>query len=238
MNERPAFGYTLTNLPLESVGATWVERDNQYTIDQSGDATDTAFAAAPQTAIQHEGVQRRAKALAESTPRTRNQRGWEQFDAATREFLTVLDLTTEELPQRVKLLWEKLVALATYIDQDNDLRARPHDAMEPLPPDLRRAFSELLVLAAPFVRGFPTARALDEEAGAFLRQLNLHAPTRAFLIKARDEGLVRTEDADAELAQLAAGERGDGQAHKASARGVASGRNLFSTITRGLGNAP
>ncbi len=212
-------------------GAIWVVRDHErLDIDTSSAASDVEAAARPEVAARHESVKRKAATLAETLGhRFDNRRGWEAFRPAIEELRRVAECDTAELPSRIGELYDAMVSVASFIDQDNSIGKDPASLFEALPPDIRRAVTDLAATGAPFVRTFPSARATDDEAGAFLTRPEILTPARQLLAVTEEKSLITGAAAAHIRAELTTAERGGFQAQKAGNRALGTLRNLVST---------
>jgi formylglycine-generating enzyme required for sulfatase activity len=210
-------------------GATWVTRDNAVLdIDTSPASTDIEAASRPDVADRHEGVKRKIATLGRTLgQRLDNFRGWEDFGPAVDELRRTTDCSTADLPGRMVRLYDAIVSVASYIDQDNSIANDASSLFEPLPPDIRRSLTDLIASAAPFVRAFPSARATDDEAGSFLTRRELFHPAQTLLNLAEARNLIAPEAASLARAELGVASKEGFQAQKAGNRAVGSLRNLI-----------
>jgi hypothetical protein len=109
-------------------------------------------------------------------------------------------------------------------------KATATNSIDPLDPDIRRAFSDLIRVAAPWIRRFPTARKLDDEAGQFLTRSEQYDDASSIVTAAEEAAIITTADAKLMRGIIYAAKRGGFQGHKAGARGVWSSKNLASAI--------
>jgi hypothetical protein len=198
----------------------------------AGDESDEEVAADVQTAQLHGQLRRRADEFQERCAGIEENLGWvgEGFEEAVNRFAGSLAGETAELHRTIALLYDHTVELGSYLDFDRDLRTRGAGNQSPLDPNLRRAFESLIRAAAPFVRRFPTARMLDDEAGAFLARAELFEPAQAFVRQAGERAVISPEDVQELLALLCAHTRAGDLAHKAKSRGFLSVRGLLAGI--------
>jgi hypothetical protein len=196
-------------------------------LDPAGNETDDAAAADPITRQLHEAARRHAATFLPFAVRLANTPGWIGIDDAARWLREELAPATNELPARLGLIYDAVLVLAEFLDQDNRLRHKPDASADPLEPETRRALETLIRIAAPWVRHFPTARAIDDAPGAFLARPNLLLPASDFLSAAARETLIpeATRDHLAILAKAVA--HGDFQRRKAQNRFIGTAKNLI-----------
>jgi hypothetical protein len=123
-------------------------------------------------------------------------------------------------------VYDATIELASFLDVDSDLRQRPGSNISPLDPITRRGFLDLVRTAAPWIRRFPTACALDDETGAFLLRRDLYEPSLAIVESARQTDLISSEDRALLKGLLSAIEREGFPAQKAGNRGIQSAKSL------------
>ena len=97
---------------------------------------------------------------------------------------------------------------------DNVRNARVASAVDPLDLDIRRAFVDLIRVAAPWVRRFPSARQLDDDAGAFLARPELYEAAVPIIEAAEGSNLISEIDARLLRAVIRAAERGTSRARR------------------------
>ncbi len=160
-------------------GATFETTGERLAIAWSADPTDERAAHDPTTQQLHQQVRDKARRFALSAKGLDNQPGWRGIGASTERLLSYTDGDTPRVAQRIGDVWSVVVELGSFLDLDNQLRAKRDSSASPLDPEIRRVFADLIRTAAPWVRLFPTARKLDEESGAFLTRRDLLAPAEA-----------------------------------------------------------
>lgn len=225
-NPRPWVN-TLAAIPESPLGNKWTERGDRLEIDPRGNDTDDAAALDPVVCQLHEAVRRKAIAFAKSMAGIEEQLGWTGVEGAIERFRAVVDVDTLEIPSRIATVYDATIEFASFLALDNDLRKRFQGNVTPLNPIARREFEDLVRTAAPWIRRFPTACALDDHTGAFLLRPDLFEPAIAVVDGAGQAAVISTEDRDRIRALLSAVERGGFPAEKAGTRGVLSIRNLI-----------
>ena len=214
-------------LPQARLGGKWVEAGDHLTVDVSGDISDAAAAEESTTQQLHEGVRRKAISFADVAKRLDNQVGWNGIASASRRFADGVQCETKDIPKKIGAVYDATIELGSFLDLDRRLQQDRTSSANPLDQDVRRAFTDLMRTAAPWVRRFPTARELDDEAGSFLTRHELYEPSGQIVTEAARTEVISENDAELLRALLAAANRGEFQGQKAGARGYQSTRNLL-----------
>lgn len=215
-----------TKLKQNSLGNTWIETGTSFTINKGGDETDVAAANDSVTQQLHQSIRKKTVKFADKCKGIDDKIGWSDFEDAVQQFVTAIDIETAEVPDTIAIVYDTTITLASFLEQDNDLREAPVGNMGPLDADVRRMFVDVVRTAAPWVRRFPTARELDDETGKFLTNKDLFEPSRSIIADAGESGLISQGDRDLIISLLAALERAGLPAQKAGNRGFLSARNL------------
>jgi hypothetical protein len=222
----------LANLPEVPLGNKWIESGNRLVIDPRGQETDDAAARDPVVCQLHEAVKRKARAFATAEAGIDERLDWTGFDGAIQRFLAAVDVDTSTIPSQIASVYDATIEFASFLDVDSDLRLRPGSNISPLDPMTRRGLLDHVRTAAPWIRRFPTACALDDETGAFLSRRDLYEPSRAIVECARETDLISAEDRALLKGLLSAIEREGFPAQKANTRGILSAKNLtYAAIT-------
>jgi len=217
----------LALLEQRKIGARWVEQDGRLRIDPSGSETDLGVARDTLVRQLHEAVIRKAIAFADIAIRLDNATGWQGIAAASRRFSDGVKGPTEEIPEHLGKIYDAILELGSFLEQDLRLQRDPLQSADPLDPDVHRALSDLIRTAAPWLRRFPTIRELDDETAAFLTRRDLLSPATEIIEAANAEKLVSSADKDIVVALVQAAERSsEFQGQKAATRSVHTVRNL------------
>ncbi len=226
LDEQRPWSNTLANLPEVPLGNRWVESGNRLAIDPAGQETDDVAARDPVVCQLHEAVKRKARAFADAEADIDDRLGWTGFGDAIQRFLAAVDVDTAAIPSRIAAVYDATIELASFLDVDSELRLRPGSNISPLDPITRRSFLDLVRTAAPWIRRFPTACALDDETGAFLLRRDLYEPSLAIVEGARQTDLISADDRALLKGLLSAIEREGFPAQKAGKRGIQSAKSL------------
>jgi hypothetical protein len=213
------------------LGARFVKGDGILVIDPSGNESDIVAANDVQVLQLHDAVRRRARQFRETAIRMDNKEGWRHFGAAAQLFNDAVDRETTDIPGHICTIYETLVNLGSYLEFDQRIAEFPSpQELDALPEDARRELTELIRIAAPWIRRFPTARSLDDEAGAFLTRRELYESSSSIFDIARRSGIISENDAKLLRALIEAARRGEFQGQKAGARSIWSSRNLVTAL--------
>ncbi len=221
----------LETLKQTRLGAKFVQQGNRLTIDPRGDESDVVVSHDTVMLQLHEGIKRRAREFSEIAKRVDNLIGWQGLGAAAVQFREAVECATEDVPDRIGLVYDSTISLGSFLDLDARLRkSSDRTNADPLDLEVQRAFIDLIRAAAPWLRRFPTARMLDDEAGAFLsRTEHFEAAARIVQI-AESTSVILRQDSELLTAVVDAGRRGAFQGEKASARSIWSSKNLVTAL--------
>jgi len=190
--------------------------------------SDIEAAARHDVAQRHASVLHKQRVLVNTLgDRLLNAQEWAGLATIAATFGSDIERPTADLPGNLSKIYDGIVSLAHFVEQDNAIRADSGSMFDPLPPDIRRALADLITTAAPWVRSFPSARGWDDEAGSFLTRRELFVPVRRFLAVAREEGQIESATEASVTAMLPVAEAGDFQGQKAGNRAVGLTRNLI-----------
>jgi hypothetical protein len=212
--------------PQTTTGVQWVERNDQLAIKSLGTAADAAVAQELLSMQLHTAVRRKSKDFAEMARRLDNQAAWKGIADASKRFAERVDCESESIPDRLGFIYEAVIELGSFLEQDQRLAIEPDPIFDRLDVDIRRIFGDLIRTSAPWLRLFPTIRELDDQLGAFLLRPELLSAAAAVIPIAQHERLVAPIDAEILLALKDAAERGEVQGRKARTHTVHSVRNL------------
>ncbi|MDN2581393.1 hypothetical protein, partial [Aquibium sp. ELW1220] len=216
----------VASLSQDPLGNTWSEIQSQFKLAQSGTAEDIEQARTPIVGQLHAGIQRRIRDFAPIARRVEDEHGWENFVASFDRLSDALSGSISDIPGRIGTVYDVAIEFSSYLDQDDDLRKYPKGNVSCLDPERRRAFENLVLAIAPWLRRFPTARSIDDETGNFLGKL----PDRLLaieLINAAGEASLISESDRRLLVEILTILRERGHiSTKASVRGAHTARNL------------
>jgi hypothetical protein len=230
--EPPEWAQPIIALPDQPNGFIFRELDNQLAITASGHETDFGAGRDPVTRHLHAEAARRASEFAAIGSKLDNQTGWRGMGLAASRLSSLLAQEPEAAAGRVVELWADVVELGSFLEQDNAIRSGQTSFAEALDPEMRRPLESLVTVASSYVRRYPTAAALDMEAGAFKTGQDLVPQARAIVESARQTGLLNKIDAKALDAVLDTAERSDVQGAKARTVGVQSSRNFAGSAAK------
>ena len=222
-------GETVAQAEPDPAGAIWIVQGNQLAMDRTTRPTD-ATAAADRLRQQLQAAIRVAAAdLAGPAERLANTRTWGGLSKTATAFLAVVDGNPLLMPDRLGEAYALLLRLGRFLDTDIRVQRDKAACDEPLDADIHGLLIDLVRTAAPWLRGFPTVAAWDDEAGKALVRPDLFQPAREFTRIAREQLAIPARDS-AEMELLAAAaDPEDYQGQKAGNRAVGDTKNLMLT---------
>jgi hypothetical protein len=218
--------------PPSTLGARFEPTNQQLKMQPVGSADDAEVAAQPQTQQLQLEVRRKALAFSDVAFKLDNAIGWGGIGKGAKAFSDLVALECHIVAGDLATLWGLAVELGSFLEQDNDLRTNGGGNASPLDPEVRRPLADLVRTAAPWVRRFPSAQQLDDEAGAFLARTEYLEPARHIFDRAGEQELISEADRRTLIALVEAAKRGEFQGQKATARSHGSARNL---VLAGMG---
>ncbi|MBS7538771.1 leucine-rich repeat domain-containing protein [Ancylobacter lacus] len=216
---------TLAETAPDPAGAVWVAQGDRFVIDRSGRPSDIAAAQDPQLRQMQDVVRGFAEDLAIATARLHNAPSWSLLHRAARDLHALLDGDPGQMPGKLATAYGLLLRLGRCLETHKELAADPTQPDDPLPPAIHGPLRDVVRLAAPWLRGFPTVAGWDDAAGKALVRADLYEPARRFARIAHAEGAIGAADAAA-IEALAAAAGPGFLGEKAGARAVASLTNL------------
>jgi hypothetical protein len=114
------------------VGGRWVEQDDKLALDLSGNEQDEEVAESHLVRQLHDAVLRKAKHFSECAIRPDNAYGWHGISAAAKRFCEVVSRETSDIPAVMGYLYDAIVELGSYLEQDNQVRARGRSDIDAL----------------------------------------------------------------------------------------------------------
>lgn len=207
-------------------GATFQPRDDHFEMVPFHDESDEAAAARPAIKQMQEALVVKARSFSELASRLDNQVGWSGIKSAVESLSDLLNRETAEIPPILGYIYPIAIELGSFIELDNSLRGGIASYAMPLDPEMRRPLSDLVRNLAPWLRSFPSARQLDDEASEFLVQVS-DLKSTLNIVKAAD-AVSLLKDADVEMfTHLSrATQQGEFQAKKAGGRVKRSASNF------------
>jgi hypothetical protein len=211
----------------DPAGQRWVVEGEQLVIDRTERLTDRRAAKDPLRQQLQLAVRGFAAALADRAKRLSNSPLWGDLPATATAFHAVVDADPLRMPEQLGIAYARLLRLGRFLETDSRMRNDPVQDHDPLDPDIHGLLTDLVRTAAPWLRGFPTVAAWDDEAGKALVQAELFQPARDFTRIAHRQQTIPEGDA-AEMELLAAtADTDDYQGRKAGNRTVGGARNLI-----------
>lgn len=211
----------------EPAGTRWVARDDQFIMDRMARPTDRRAAQNPLQQQLQVAIRWFTTDLLDPANRLANSRTWSHLSQTVAAFHSVVSDDPLRMPERLGDAYALLLRLGRFLETDNRVRLDPAALDDPLDPDIHGLLTDLVRTAAPWLRGFPSVAAWDDEAGKALVRADLFRTARDFTRIARDQQAISAQDA-AEVESLA--EAADGanfQGQKAGIRAVSDTKNLI-----------
>ena len=201
-----------------------------------GNDTDKEAADLDTTRIQHEMLRSKMDAFRNAAQEVDQVYYWKGFSSTFRILDEALAGDTNGIPDKIFQVYDAALAFTSFLEFDNDLRSRPAtNYAQQLSAEDRRLFIEIVRSVAPWVRRFPSARVMDEEAGRLLHQAVARASHTAVIESAASNHLISSEDRALILSLINAIENKGFPAQKAGLRAVFTTRNLVYVILLGGG---
>ena len=166
------------------------------------------------------------------------QPGWHGLAHAARLTHNLLNQPTEEIARGVAQLWILSTCLAAHIERNEDTRSGHGTLSTPLDPNLLQALREFVFVAGPWVRRFPSGRALDDLAREQDYPPEQVESAIEFFRRIREAGLVRDEDARAIWIALDAARNLSVPAAKARSWAIATVANVAVAMVKELTTVP
>ncbi|MEM5516719.1 hypothetical protein WNY37_07140 [Henriciella sp. AS95] len=159
-----------------------------------------------------------------------NWPGRNDVKSAYDEMSEIVAGTTQHLASEIVTFWTTLCVIGSLLEADDDVVLGRLGAPE-LPINARRKLMNMVRVAGPLARRFPTARELDDESSHYLNpEKRYGAATVAIAISAQ-HNLLSSEDIETLKTFIAAIDRGDVQSGKLRGLYANTGGNL---VTKSL----
>jgi hypothetical protein len=183
-------------------------------------------------------IRRSAEALdALATPMAQEP-GWHGLAHAARLTSLLLNQSAAEVAREVAQLWILSTCLAAHIERSEDARTGHATLSAPLDPSVLQALREFVFVAGPWVRRFPSGRALDDLAREQECPPEHVESAIEFFRRAREAGLVRDDDARPIWIALDAGRSLSVPAAKARSWAVGTVGNIAVAMVKKLATVP
>jgi hypothetical protein len=183
-------------------------------------------------------MRRNAEALDALATLVAEEPGWHGLAHAARLTHNLLNQPSEEIAREVAQLWILSTCLAAHIERNEDARSGHATLSGPLDANLLQALREFVFVAGPWVRRFPSGRALDDLAREQEYPPGHVEPTIEFFRRVREAGLVRDDDARAIWIALDAARSVSVPAAKARSWAIATVANIAVTMVKELATLP
>jgi hypothetical protein len=183
-------------------------------------------------------IRRNAQALDTLATPLAEEPGWHGLAHAARLTRNLLNEPAQEIARQVAQLWILSTCLAAHIERSEDARSGHATLSAPLDANLLQALREFVFVAGPWVRRFPSGRALDDLAREQEYPPEHVEPTIEFFRRVREAGLVRDDDARAIWIALDAARSLSVPAAKARSWAIATVANVAVAMVKELASLP
>lgn len=223
-------------LQQEPLGATFGLGGERLTLQLGGDQDDKTVADQPLVRHLHPEIVRKAKAFQEVARRLDNQLGWQGIAGVGERLSALVDRPLHQVVDHLGAVYSGLLELGSFLEMDEGVSRGSHSNALPLDVEVRRPLVDFVRTAAPWIRNFPSIRALDDQMGSFFTPGALLAPSVAVVEKASALDLITGSDTATLIGLLDAALRGNVQGNKAKGRGVLTARNLVIAAATAVGS--
>ena len=225
-------------LTQEEYGAQFeLAGDGVLTFVDLGGQNDREVAADGTTRRLQAEIQRKSIVLHERAIRLSNHPSWGSLVQAADLFSKAVNRSPDETADEIATIWSLSVSLGGYMEQDEHARANPKGMIDELEAVIVRRLRDLITRAAPWIRRFPTARLLDDEARTFSYNESTIDPASSFLRRVWEAALIRDNEAKVVAVALNSGKVDAAIAGKARGWGIRSMRNAGLAILAIAGTA-
>ncbi len=230
--EEAAYPITLLDAQKSNTGNIWVPQRDHFKISSRGEDADWSVASESPTVFEHSKLLERLRDFEGIANDVATRPGWESFESAHRTLKDAVDCPTQEIPEKLYLVYDATLAFASFLEFDNDLRRFRGNHERPLSAGESRKLVEIVRTAAPWIRRFPSARNKDEEAGQLLYKITAESTAThlALANNAFDGGLIGEADRDLIRLLITALDRSGAPAEKAGLRGIFTVKNMIYAI--------
>jgi hypothetical protein len=144
-------------------GATIEIIDGQARLKVIVDPSDLAAAQTREAKTLHKALLKVLPPFIENAKKAGNQQGWAEFGRTAEDYQKFVNRDLVAISEEITQFWLISSKLGTYLNQDDDLRDGRQSFAEPLDPETRRTFVDVLTSGVPLVRKFSTAQSLDDD---------------------------------------------------------------------------
>jgi hypothetical protein len=183
-------------------------------------------------------MRRNADALDALATPTSEQPGWHGLAHAARLTRNLLNQPADQVARDMAQLWILTTCLSAHIERSEDARSGQAALAAPLEPNLLQAIREYVFVAGPWVRRFPSGRALDERSREQEYPSEHVEPAIEFFRRVREADLVRDDDARAVWIALDAGRSLSVPAAKARSWAIGTVANIGVALIKELARVP
>ncbi len=167
--------------------------DRVFRFGSSGTEADRTVAVNPTAEWRLSESRVRMRDLSDRAAHLQDQTSWQGLALTPGMLNALLDLPVVEIADNIGALWVFTACLGAYIERSKDARSSSNEKIAPLPADLMHCLSEAVFAVGPWVRRFPSGRALDEAARDFAFGPGELDPAAEFLQCAQNAALVHED---------------------------------------------
>jgi hypothetical protein len=146
----------------------------------------------------------------------------------------LIGLPVAELANRIGSMWCLTIALRAYVERSEDARRDASGADDPLDADFLHEVKNLVFAAGPWVRRFPSGRALDSDMATWAGSHGDFAAAAALLRRVEDAALVDAADGTIVSIAFDAGQGDSIPAVRARCWAVATLQNVGIVLVQAL----
>ena len=214
------------NLQQLEFGTQFEPSGGQFVIRAMGEQSDFDVAQRPDIQRTHGKLKRKAADFSDMAIRLSNQYGWANIGGAAQRFESSLRGSTLDVAKDIRNVWEEIVELGSFLEQDDDVRKNTNGGIEPLDPNYRRTLADLLQAGAPWLREFPTAQELDDNIRKHKASDKEFDTAKDIITSSGTVNIISQQDVETLLAFAESAKRGSVQSEKAKASTALSGKNI------------
>lgn len=207
----------------------FIPQGRAHAIDRAPRETDARAARDAKRQALQANVRRSAERFAANVEargaRSSNTPIWRELPAQARRLAEIAALDPRDLPQKLSDAYDASLYLGGRLDLDDRIQAGLSED-PPLDLDVRGDLAHLVRLAAPWLRGFPSIRRLDDEAARGLTDFGDMGPALGLIEKATRADAIGPEDAEAMRTLAEAAEDPEFLGSKARRRLIGGAGNL------------
>jgi hypothetical protein len=159
------YAAVIARTKLDPAGGRWVAESEQLVLDRTTRATDKRASLDPLRRQLQTAIANMSAELVGPAKRLSNSRTWGGLSATAAAFHNVVDGDPREMPARLGNAYALLLRLGRFLETDIRVQRDSAASDDPLDSDIHGLLTDLVRMAAPWLRGFPTVAMWDDAAG-------------------------------------------------------------------------